>query len=443
MTLPSRSFPLQKVLRSEFLRHSAVVFGATLAANILNYLFNAAVSRRLGVENYAVLSALGGLLVILSLPSVVVNLIVVKYAAEFHAVGDEQRLARLSRVVLQWTAILAAVLFAVCFALRGIIASFLHIADDYAVIFTVTLLALSLITPSVRGILQGCQDFRRFANSMILELALKVIFGVALVYAGFGVRGAMFGWSVAVAVALGYTIWAVRGGLSRSDEATLSIDAARLFRTLSGMAAATAALTLLSFLDVVLVKHYFDARQAGLYAAVNLTGKVVLFIVSFLPMTLLPKAIAQAKRGESAAGLLRQAAAGTLVLSGAVLALFALMPATVIGVLAGRAFVGAAPYVFRYDIAMTLLAGITLVVNYKIALHRFDFVYVLFAILAAEVAAIAVLHRTIGDVVNILVIGNAFALLAATYRVNAGARGEAAPQAAAARRGEGRFLSQV
>jgi O-antigen/teichoic acid export membrane protein len=438
-----RSLPLQKVLRSEFLRHSAVVFGATLAANILNYLFNVAVSRRLGVENYAVLSALGGLLVVLSLPSIVVNLIVVKFAAEFHAVGDEQRLARLSRVVLQWTAILAAVLFAACFALRGVIANFLHIADDYAVIFTVTLLALSLIMPSVRGVLQGRQDFRLFANSVILELALKVIFGVALVYAGFGVRGAMFGWSVAVGLALCYTIWAVRRGLSRSNEARLSIDASRLFKTLSGMAAATAVLTLLSFLDVVLVKHYFDARQAGLYAAVNLTGKVVLFIVSFLPMTLLPKAIAKAKRGEPAAGLLLQSAAGTLVLSGAVLTLFALMPATVIEILAGRAFVAAAPYVFRYDIAMTLLAGITLVVNYKIALHRFDFVYLLFAILAAEVVAIAVLHRNIGDVVNIVMIGNAFALLATTYRVNAGARGQALPEAASARVGEGRFLSRV
>ena len=53
--------------------------------------------------------------------------------------------------------------------------------------------------------------------------------------------------------------------------------------------------------------------------------------------------------------------------------------------------------------------------------------------------AITVLHRNIGDVVNILMIGNACALLATTYRVNAGARGQATP----ARRVEGRFLSRV
>ena len=49
----------------------------------MNYLFNFAVSRRLGVENYAPLALLGGGLMILSLTATVVNLIVVKYAAKF------------------------------------------------------------------------------------------------------------------------------------------------------------------------------------------------------------------------------------------------------------------------------------------------------------------------------------------------------------------------
>ncbi|HEX5275383.1 MAG TPA: hypothetical protein VFW34_08905 [Candidatus Rubrimentiphilum sp.] len=389
-----------------------------MAANVLNYLFNFAVSRRLGLENFATLSALGSGLIICSLPAAVVNLMVVKYAAEFHAVGDVARLSRLSRIVLRGTTTSAMACFAIGFVARGQIANFLHIPNDMAIVFAVGVLALGLITPSVRGVLQGCQDFKRFSISAVLEVFLKLVLATALVYADFGVRGAMLGWSVATASALVYTIWAVRRGLSRNTEAKLSIDGARLFKTLSGVAAATTALTLLSFLDVILVKHFLDARQAGLYAAVNLTGKVVLFIVSFLPMTLLPKAVALAKRSESPVGLLLQAAVGTLLLSGAALALFAIMPGTIIGLLAGHAFVAAAPYVFRYDVAMTLLAGITLVVNYKIALHRFDFVFPLLAILVGEVAAVTIWHRGILDIVNILLVGNGVALLTVLYRVN-------------------------
>ncbi|HET9393812.1 MAG TPA: hypothetical protein VFO29_09890 [Candidatus Rubrimentiphilum sp.] len=410
---------LQKVLRSEFVRHSALVFGATTTSSVLSYLFNFAVSRRLGVVDYASVSSLSGLLVILSLPALVINLIVVKYAAEFHAVADVARLARLKHVVLRGSAILAAAFFVCGFLLRGFVASFLHIPNDSAVVLTLAIVALSYMIPSVRGILQGSQNFRMFSVSVVLEVFLKVLFAVGLVYAGFGVRGAMFGWSVAVAVTLLYTMWVVRATLSGAAEVKLSIDGPRLFKTIYGVAAATAGLTLLSFLDVVLVKHFFDARQAGLFAAVNLTGKVVLFIVAFLPMTLLPKAVAKAARGESPTGLLVQAALGTLLISGTTLAVFAAMPATIISLVAGRAFAPAAPYVFRYDIAMTLLAGITLVVNYKVALHRYDFVYPLFVILIGEVGAIALWHRGLMDVVNILLAGNAVALLAVTYRINA------------------------
>lgn len=418
-----RNGTLERALRSEFVRHSALVFGAMMAANALNYVFNFAVSRKLGVENFATLAALGSGIMIFSLPATVVNLIVVKYAAEFHAVGDRARLSRLSRVVLRRTAVFAAAFLICGILLRGIVANFLHISNDIAIVLTIVLLSLSFIMPSVRGILQGAQNFRTYAVSSILEVFLKVVFGAGLVYAGFGVGGAMLGWCAALATALAYTMWAVRTPstrFTRSGQA-LFIDLARLFKTISGVAAATAALTLLSFGDVFLVKHYLDAHQAGLYAAVNLTGKVVLMVVSFLPMVLLPKAVAKVSRGESATGLLLQAGAGTLVISGVVLTWFALMPVGILNVLAGHAFAPAAPYVFRYDIVMLLLAGITLVVNYKIALHRFDFVYPLFAVLIAEVVAIAFRHRGIVDVINILLAGNAIALMAVLYRVNAAA----------------------
>jgi len=410
---------LKKALRNEFVRHSALVFGATMATNVLNYLFNFALSRRLGVENYATLASLNGGLMILCLPGTIANLVVVKYAAEFHAVGDTGRLSRLTRMVLLYAVAIAAAFFLGGFTLRGFAGGFLRIPNDASIGLAVLLLALSFVLLSIRGILQGCQDFRRFSISAVLEVLLKVLFAVAFVYAGYGVPGAMLGWSVATGVALLYTVWAVRRGVSEMSGAKLSLDLTRLFKTTSGVGAATAALVLLSFLDVVLVKHYLDARQAGLYAAVNLTGKIVLFIVSFLPLTLLPKVAAKAKRGEAPTGLLVQAAVGTVVLSGVTLTVFALMPGTIVSLLAGRAFAGAAPYVFRYDIAMMLLAGITLIVNYKIALHRFDFVYPLFLILLAELSAIATWHRGIMDVVNVLVIGNAVALIAVMYRIGA------------------------
>jgi hypothetical protein len=142
-----------------------------------------------------------------------------------------------------------------------------------------------------------------------------------------------------------------------------------------------------------------------------LTGKVVLFLAGFVPAVLLPKAVAKSERGENPIALLLQSVAVTLAMSGCALAVFGMEPALVVRILAGRDFVAAAPYVLQYDAAMCLLAVATLLVNFKIGIHRFDFLYGLCVVLVCEIVAIALFHRTLWDIVHILLIGNSIAAL--------------------------------
>lgn len=405
--------PVHRVLQNDFLRHGALVFGATMAGNVLNYLFNFALSRRLGVEGFATLSSLVSFIMIFSIPASILTLVIVKYTATFHAAGDSQRVRRLSQVLLRWTVFAAGAALVVGLLLREQVAAFLRIPDDAAIPFCMAILALSFITPSVRAILQGEEDFSRYSLSTVLEVLLKVVIAVSLVYAGFGVIGAMLGWMAGTLCALVYTIWAVfnKHGASADSTVRLALDLRRLLQTTTAVGLASGFLILLSFMDVLLVKHYFDARQAGLYAAVNLTGKVMLFLAGFVPAVLLPKAVARSEKGLCANRLLGQAVTVTLVLSSVALALFGALPTYVVRILAGRDFVAAAPYVLQYDAAMCLLAVVTLLVNFNIGVHRFRFLYGLGITVAAEIAAIALFHRTLWDVVHIVLIGNTLAVL--------------------------------
>jgi len=401
--------PVRRALRNDFLRHSAVVFAATMAANVFNYLFNFALSRRLGVEGFATLSALVSFLMILSIPTLILSLIIVKYTATYHAAGDAQRVRRLSQILLQWTGLGSAAIIIIGVPLRDQIASFLRIQDDAAILLCIGIIAVGVITPSVRSILQGEQDFLRFSTSTLLEVFLKLAVGVALVYAGFGVDGAMLGWIIATTCALGYTVWAVfrKHGSAADSSVHLGLDLRRLAQTTLGIGLATGLLTFISFMDVLLVKHYFNAHESGLYAAVNLTGKVVLFLVGFVPAVVLPKAVAKNERGQNAFPLLFQAAVVTIAMSVAALVLFGLFPSDIVHVLAGGAFVSAAPYVLQYDAVMCLLALATLLVNFKIGIHQFDFLYGLGAAAVIEVIAIAAFHRSLWDVIHVLFAGNA------------------------------------
>ncbi len=404
--------PVRRALQGDFMRHGALVFGATMAGNVLNYLFNFALSRRLGVEGFATLSSLVSFIMVFSIPASILTLIVVKYTATFHAADDSQRVRRLSQVLLKWTSIAAVIAFGIGVSLSGEVSGFLRIPRDAAVPLCLAILALSFITPSVRAILQGEQDFVRYSISMVLEIFLKVLMAVALVYGGFGVTGAMFGWLGGIVIALAYTVWAVmrKHGSVPGKDVHLSLDVRRLVRTSAGVGLASALLIVLSFMDVMLVKHYFDPHQAGLYAAVNLTGKVVLFLAGFVPAVVLPKAIAKTTRGENALPMLLQAMAVTISLSGAAACVFGALSYAVVRVIAGHDFVSAAPYVFQYDVAMALLAIVTVLVNYRIGIHRFDFLYGLVAVLVFEVGSIVAFHNSLWDVIHILLFGNALAI---------------------------------
>jgi hypothetical protein len=114
-----------------------------------------------------------------------------------------------------------------------------------------------------------------------------------------------------------------------------------------------------------------------------------------------------------------QALGLSVAMSSAGLVVYYFFPALVVTTLAGASFAPAAPYVFTYGFAMVLLAGLNVVVVYKIGIHRFDFLVPLAVCAIGEVVGMSLYHRSLSDVIAVLVIGNLVALVSSAYRVTA------------------------
>jgi O-antigen/teichoic acid export membrane protein len=406
----------RRVLRSEFLRHGAVVFAATMLANTLAFAYHMLAGRVLGVERYGALATLSAVFSLGVVPGAVLNMTAVKYAAELHAVGDEERVAALSRTVVRLGAIVGGI-FVFAFALAGGgIAAYLRLDDVWTLGIVLAAVCASLFLAAARGILQGVHAYSAYSTTLCIEGVVKVVVGIGLAINGFGVRGAAAGFALGALLALAYTQTMIARRFPRVL-AGVHINARRLVVTSAGIAASLFATTGLGFLDVLLTKHYFDSHTAGLYGVLSMTGKISMFMVAFAPAVLLPKATDLVTRGFSPRRILVQAAAATCALSFFVLALAFFAPSVLVRVMGGDAYVAVTPYVFPYACAMTLLAATTLLATYKIGLHRFGFIPVLLAVMAGEIAGIVSLHRTIADVVCVLLVGNSVAFVATLYRV--------------------------
>lgn len=420
-----------RALRSEFVRHGVLVFAGTSLANLLNYFFHFILTRLLGVVAYGEMAALINAVALVALPGSVIMLIVVKFSAELHAVGDYAKVRTFSERVLAYSAILAAVVIAGGFAARSAIGTYLHVGNTSAVSASIVLLGILLVAPAAKGLLQGVQDFKRFALASAIETGMKLLLGIGLVLLGYRVGGALAGFAAGTACGLVYAIFAIKTHW-RSERVPLHLDLRRLLQTTGGIAIATFALSVLINIDVPLVKHFFSPQVAGLYSGVNLGGKVLFFIVGFVPTLILPKAVARAVRGENPLPVLVRGSAITLLISVCGLILFFAFPSIIMRVLAGSAFAGGGAYLFQYGIASALLAATTVVTTYKIALHRFDFVLPLLFVMICEVAAINLWHPTLHAVIDVLIAGNSCALLTSLYRVTAPAAQIAATGAGSA-----------
>ena len=289
---------IARLQSSLMVRQSVLVFAATMVMNLGGFVFHAIASRRLGVADYGILYALISTCMIAALPAALAAPVVARFAAEFRVLHDDRHLRRLvlDVVVIFGCLGVAYVLFAsIAMHWAG---AFLHVpawAVPPAAVIALGLLLVGVL----RAVSQGTQEYGSFALSFVADgtakvtgiLAFTVLLGLGLLGSILGFMAGIFGGGAAIALTLSKRYRGVERFRIRYDWRRIAI-----FGT--GSAAITISGALIGSADVVLVKHFFDADLAGMYAAASLGGKVLLYFVAFLPMVLLPQATERHVRGQ-------------------------------------------------------------------------------------------------------------------------------------------------
>lgn len=373
------------------------------------------IGRRVGVDAYGVVTSLASTFYVIGAPAIVAQLIVARLAADLEARNDPGAIRRLADLATLVSLAIGVGVILVGYLAREPIAEFFKITDTAPVLTFVIGLALFGVVMVQRGVLQGAHCFTGFAISGSIETIMKVVAGVAL--AGFlGATGGLAGIDIGLGLALIYNLltFALR---FRGRSKGLALDPAIVTRVITHGGVGQLTLTILTFYDVPLVKHLFDPRAAGLFAAAALVGRAVFSATSFIPTIVLPKAAARLAVGRSPLSLLAAALLMAGIVVGLAAAAAAIAPRFVVTTIAGPAFGEAAPLVFWYIVASGALSLANVVAAYKMGLHRFDFVLPSFVIGVAEIVSISLWHPSLLAVVFVLSAGHAAVLASTLYRV--------------------------
>ena len=163
----------------------------------------------------------------------------------------------------------------------------------------------------------------------------------------------------------------------------------------------------MGFADVLIVKHVFPADDAGLYSVASLSGKIILYFVGFIPGDSDSAGHTSTRsRRAHAKNPLRAAVLFIAVVSAFGVLTFHFKGLFLLHILTGHAFDAATPLLPSYAAAMAALAMTTALGSYGIATHRLAFVLPLLVAMFATLATIALVHPSLMQVVNELLVGN-------------------------------------
>ena len=340
------------------------LLAATTVANVLGFGYQLVMARLLTAEQYAILIALFGVLILEAISSQVIQSATARLATQYRARGEE---AALHQFVRRWSvrvAIAMAVLALVVIGLAGPISGGLALPPVSVTLLGVSLFFAGTLTFAL-GLLQGLARFGWMGSVLIVQAGSRLVLGVALVLFGFGVNGAFAGAAGAIAVSLLVAAVPLTPLLRAARRATAIVELGgaetRFFALAAVVLLAYAALT---NIDAVLAPAVLTPAEAGTYAGAVTLGKIVLFAPIAVGFLLLERTARAHARGEPTERPLFLALGFVLATSGVVALAYIVAPTFFVGLIVGSQYPATVAVAPIYGIAALANALLNLWISY-------------------------------------------------------------------------------
>lgn len=401
-------------LKALVLNDASFLFISTIIVNAGNYGINLVLGRVLGPAEFAEASILATAVLMLSFIAVGFQLTAAKYTATYRAEGNTRKLNSLIIWLSNRSYILGVGLTLILLLAAFTIKEFLQFKSVVPLILVMVCIPIYFHLSVSRGFLQGVEKFKHLAFTYISEMGARLLVTFVLVFLAVKAQG---GWT-SEAISIGFlasfvvTYFVSKQKKKPSPEKLEKEDLSLIYKFVFVIGIYEFSQILINNSDIILVKHYFENEEAGLYAALALIGRVVFFATWTIVTLLFPKVIQKEKKGEKHSHLFW----GSLLIVGGIGCIIIiaclLMDELIINVLFGSAYLSVAPLLWKYAIATTLFACANVFAYYYMSLNKYFPVVLSVVAGISQIGLIVAFHQTIEQVISVQIILMAALLLA-------------------------------
>lgn len=396
---------------NQFLRHNAVFFAGSVAVGALNYLYYPVLGRLLEPGTFGEVQTLVSLFLQLGVFLTVISMVIVNIVANYPETSRDKFVFEFEKLAL----LAGLVMLAASVVFGRQLQQALNFESPWP--FAVLALAVVASVPFyIRGAyLRGRQLFGQVSMGNIAAAGAKLVLSAVLVAIGLGTVGAISGVVLAQILACALIVWwAYRAGLTPRAVTKFRLPNLKLLapelRYGGIVLAASLAITLQYSVDIVIVKHYFDAHTAGLYAGVAAVARILFFLTASIAQVLISKIKNKNGEGENES-VLKKSLILLTVISLPVLLMTMFFPAQTVGLLMGQTYAGLSDLLPLLSVSVFMVAVINLLAAYYLALRRYGIA--LLAVVGAGFTYLFILlhHGSPMAVVESLLLGSAATLV--------------------------------
>lgn len=360
----------KKLIKHELISGSIYIFAGSLISNILAFLFNLFLARSLTAIDYGIYASLISAIVLVGTPAQSIITVVVRFATNYLSSGQTDKAVKLYKTTFGFTLVIAVLLIFIFTVFSLPIKNFLHIDSILLVIFSGVIVAVGYLGIANAAFLQSLFKFTFISITLVIGGVVKLSVGVLLIILGFKVFGGLFAVFAMYLISFLLGFIPLKSVFTKTKEnVSISIREVITYALPTGIT--IFALTSLTSIDIILVKHFFSSSSAGLYAGVSLIGKAIFYFTGPITMVMFPLLVKRHTKGENFNNLFYLTIVLVSISSIAITVFYFIFPRFIISLfLGGREYLNASSYLGLFGIFITLFSILNVFVNFFLSLKK-------------------------------------------------------------------------
>ena len=378
------------------------IFIASSLVNLLNFFYQIIMGRILGPSGYGELTTLISLIFISGAITGTFQTSVTRFVSAYNVQNNNYKIKKFFIMITIRFFILSCIIFILIILLLKPITLFLKMQSFLPLIILGIIIIEGALSSVATGVIQGMGRFKALGLNLILSAGLKLVLGMLLVYTGFKSFGAVIGIMLSILIAYFILFLSIKDILKLKiknniidNTIDINIDLKSFYRNTIMVLMSTVLITLISYFDIVLVKHFFSPENTGYFAAASQIGRIILFVPGAIGIVIFPRFTEKFEKNERLRSTFLKSFLILLIFSVLFLTIYYFFPELVTKLMYGTVYKDSSKLIFLYGLFITFIGFINLQIFYFISIKNYWYLIHIFMIFIIEIILISYYNNLI------------------------------------------------